>query len=257
MKNDKTSSLMNSRPGLVEIAILIACLLLLAGFSSVDGKSRYAPPPAFSDMDVEEKKRQFFAYLSPMISDVNFRLAAERDRVHRLRAALAVGEKIGWSDRRWLKRLAARLDVDMDSMPLEDALGLLERRAGIVPESLVLVQAAVESGWGSSRFALEGNNYFGQRCYSDDCGMVPEQLPEGENFGLAEFDSPAESIESYILNLNTHESYREFRAQRERRREAGEPITGLALVAALENYSERGDEYVDQIAAMIRANNLE
>jgi len=257
MSNDKMSQLMSRQPGLAEISILIACLMLLGGFTSVSGESRYAPPPAFSEMDVEQKKRQFFAYLSPMISEVNFRLAAERDRVRLLSASLAAGEKIGWSDRRWLKRLAARLEVDLDSMPLADALDLLERRAGVVPESLVLVQAAVESGWGSSRFALEGNNYFGQRCYSEGCGMVPEQRRDGATFGLAEFESPAESVESYILNLNTHEGYREFRRQREQRREAGKPITGLSLVEGLGNYSVRGEEYVDQIASMIRASNLE
>lgn len=208
-------------------------------------------------MPVDVKKRQFFAYLSPIISELNFQLAADRDRVRELRKAHARGERMTWSDRRWLGRLAAELDVSIESTGLDEALATLERRAGVVPESIVLVQAAVESGWGTSRFALEGNNFFGQRCYRPNCGIVPEERPDGARFGLAEFASVAESVESYIMNLNTHESYRQFRELRLERRNAGEPITGLSLVRGLGNYSERGSEYVREIASMIRANNLE
>jgi Bax protein len=218
---------------------------------------RYPPPPDFADLPSEEKKAQFFAYLSPMISAVNFELAAARDRVAQLRARNARGESLGWSERRWLADLAVRLEVDIDSMGLAEALETLHRRAGIVPESIVLVQAAVESGWGTSRFAIEGNNYFGQRCYRAECGIVPEKRPADERFGLASFASPAESVESYILNLNTHRSYTEFRDLRNKLRINDQPVTGLALVQGLSNYSERGEEYVAQIASMIRSNGLE
>jgi Bax protein len=192
-----------------------------------------------------------------MVSEVNFGLAADRDRVETLRAAHERGEEIGWVDRRWLERLAIRLEVDMEELSLDEAFVLLERRAGVVPESIVLVQAAVESGWGTSRFAVEGNNYFGQRCYSPECGMAPLEGGRSARFGLARFASAAASVESYILNLNTHDSYRAFRELRQQRRVAGEPITGLSLVAGLRSYSERGADYVAQIASMIRSNGLE
>jgi len=232
-------------------------LLMMAAFAAINDDAGAPPPPDFASMPVEVKKRRFFAYLSPMVSDVNFRLAAERDQVRELRARLADGGHLGWFDRRWLGRLAVRLEVDLESQPLEDALVQLERRAGIVPESIVLMQAAVESGWGTSRFAVEGNNYFGQRCYSAGCGIIPEERPDGSRFGLAEFVSAAQSVESYMLNLNTHDSYRQFRQRRERLRSEGRPVTGLALVDGLANYSERGQEYVEQIASMIRSNGLE
>jgi Bax protein len=86
---------------------------------------------------------------------------------------------------------------------------------------------------------------------------VPEERPADELFGLASFASPAESVESYILNLNTHHSYTEFRDLRNQLRIDDQPLTGLALVQGLANYSERGEEYVAQIASMIQSNGLE
>lgn len=247
-----------SRFSPADYVVLALCIALLAGFVMTDVRAvAYRPPPDFSSMSVEQKKREFFAYLSPMIDRVNFEMAADRRRVERLRADYEAGETIGWLDRRWLGRLAVRLEVPIDEMELGEALEVLERRTGVVPEALVLVQAAVESGWGTSRFAVEGNNYFGQRCYRADCGIVPEDRPEGRRFGVAEFSSVAASVESYIMNLNTHEGYRDFRLLRDELRDEGKPITGLAVVDSLVNYSERGADYVEQLESMIRANNLE
>jgi len=197
--------------GPLEIAVLVACAAFIAGFMQIDGSPRYPSPPDFAILPLEEKKQQFFAYLSPMISAINFQSAADHDGLRALRALAARGERPSWSDRRWLERLAIRLHVQIDSLDLQTALEMLEHRAGIVPESIVLVQAAVESGWGTSRFALEGNNYFGQRCYRTDCGIAPREAADDTRFGLARFSSAAASVESYMLNLNTHESYREFR----------------------------------------------
>ena len=206
-------------------------------------------------MPVDQKKREFFAFLSPLVAEVNFGLAADRERIQEIRAKHDRGEKPGWFERRWLERLAGRLEVPIDSMDFGDALAMLERRTGVVPEAIVLAQAAIESGWGTSRFALEANNYFGQRCYEPACGVSPAAADD--DFGLARFPSVGDSVESYIRNLNTHPGYREFREQRLALRESGMPVTGLALIAGLTNYSERGVEYVSDIATIIRDNGLE
>jgi Bax protein len=87
--------------------------------------------------------------------------------------------------------------------------------------------------------------------------MVPRERARGSQFGLARFASIQAAVESYMLNLNTHPEYRHFREIRQRLREGGAPITGLALVDGLVGYSERGLEYVQQVASMIRANELE
>ena len=240
-----------------ERLILLASIAMLVAFMLLDGSSAYGTAPDFSAMSIEQKKREFFAFLSPMITDVNFQMTADHDRVRELLNASERGEEPGWFDRRWLERLAGKLEVAIHEMPLQEALQTLERRAGVVPESIVLAQAAMESGWGTSRFAREGNNYFGQRCYEAGCGMRPQARPDGVRFGLARFASPRASVESYMRNLNTHTEYRQFRELRKELRDRGRPITGLALVRGLSGYSERGADYVAEIAAMIRANDLE
>jgi Bax protein len=251
-----SAPLRGHRPGPLELLLLTACAALLVGFTQIDVVVGYPDPPDFANMPVPQKKQEFFAYLSPMISEVNFELASDQEHVRKLRDAYANGRHIGWFDRRWIDGLAIRLDVPVEEMDLGEALDVLERRADVVPESIVLAQAAIESGWGTSRFAREGNNYFGQRCYSPECGISPEGRPAG-NFGLARFASVSASVESYIINLNTHPNYQKFRRMRLALQESGAPITGLALVDGLDGYSERGSDYVSEIRSMIRANRLE
>lgn len=231
--------------------------MMLGGFMTLPGYRSYGAPPDFASMPVEQKKQHFFQYLAPIVSDINSAMSRHRERIARIRADDDAGVEPNWRDARWLQSIAKRFDVPIDEMERGDALEVLERRAGTVPEALVLAQAAIESGWGTSRFAVEGNNYFGQRCYETNCGIAPAALSGDVGFGLAAFDSVAESIESYILNLNSHPEYREFRQLRQRLRAGDESVTGLSLLAALEGYSERGAEYLDEVRAMILANNLE
>ena len=132
----------------------------------------------------------------------------------------------------------------------------LLRRVDVVPPSLALAQAANESAWGTSRFARDGNNYFGQWCFEQGCGLVPKRRDEGRAHEVATFSSPVESVERYMANLNTHDAYRPLRERREQLRESEAPITGIQLAAGLEKYSERGEEYIAELRSMIRFNNL-
>ena len=119
---------------------------------------------------------------------------------------------------------------------------------------LALVQAATESGWGRSRFALEGNNLFGHWCYEPGCGLVPARRNQGAAHEVAAFDSISESVSRYLHNLNTHAAYAPLRAIRARLRQQDEPPTAMALADGLVLYSERRDEYVDEIKSVIRVN---
>jgi Bax protein len=230
---------------------------MLTAFMAVNGAPNYGAPPDFAELPIDLKKREFFEYLTPIIADVNASLARDRQRVQTIRAAFEHGVGPGWSDRRWLRKQSAKLDVPIDELETGAVLALLERRTGIVPASLVLAQAAIESGWGTSRFAIEGNNYFGQRCYEADCGIEPLDVGGTPGFGLARFGSVAKSVESYVLNLNTHPEYRAFRIRRQSLRDSGATVTGLALVGELAAYSERGSEYVAEVTNIIRSNELE
>jgi Bax protein len=126
----------------------------------------------------------------------------------------------------------------------------------VVPVSLALAQAAIESGWGTSRFARQGNAIFGQWTSQDGKGLVPSARPEGKTHKVRSFDRLSESVEAYLLNLNTHRAYRDFRTLRQQSRNSGERPKGEVLATGLEAYSEKGEEYVDLLRDMIRVNRL-
>jgi Bax protein len=127
----------------------------------------------------------------------------------------------------------------------------------VIPPSLVLAQAANESAWGTSRFARRGNNLFGQWCFSQGCGLVPRGRVEGASHEVASFSSPYRSVRSYIQNLNRHPTYQLLRDIRLKARNRDDIASGPSLAAGLLGYSERGEDYVEEIRNMIRHNNLD
>jgi Bax protein len=133
---------------------------------------------------------------------------------------------------------------------------MLLHRVDILPPSLVLAQAATESGWGTSRFAREGNNLFGQRTYRPGNGIVPANRPDGETHEVKRFGTLFESVRSYMRNLNTHLAYRELRDLRAQLRRSGRPLSGALLADGLNAYSTRSSDYITDVRAIIRANDL-
>ena len=127
----------------------------------------------------------------------------------------------------------------------------------VIPPGLVLAQAAYESSYGTSRFAVEGNALFGQWTFGGD-GLVPEQ--QRKKLGdhrIASFDWPFDSVRGYFLNLSSHPVYKDFRRIRAERKAAGKPLGSLALAEGLKSYSERGQAYVDTLKGIIRSNGLD
>lgn len=212
--------------------------------------------PDFTELDAGERKAAFFEYLSPMIAKVNEQALADRRIVQQLIATRATGAELPWRERQRVEALARKYEVETEGQSIDQILSTLNQRAGVIPESLMLIQAAKESGWGTSRFAIEGNNLFGQRCYESSCGIAPRGR-KSPRFGLARFKSVLDSIESYALNLNTHPKYERFREMRHALLRQNEPLNGLDLAQGLLRYSERGQAYVEEIRSMIRQNDLE
>jgi uncharacterized FlgJ-related protein len=138
-----------------------------------------------------------------------------------------------------------------------NALAALLQRVDTLPVSLVLAQAAIESGWGTSRFAREGNNLFGQWCFDPGCGLVPAARRTGARHEVAAYASVNDSIDAYLLNINTHSAYRDLRELRARARAEGREPTGLELATGLRSYSERGELYVQDVRSIIRGNGLD
>jgi Bax protein len=122
----------------------------------------------------------------------------------------------------------------------------------IVPVKLAVVQAAKESSWGRSRYAVQINNIFGQWCYKKGCGVIPEERTVGARHEVRRFESISDAIRSYIHNLNSHHRYENLRKLRQNLRSKGMAIEGGKLVDGLLFYSERRQQYVDEIRSMIR-----
>ena len=234
------------------VAALICVALPLWVSLTVTAAPGFGPLPEFDQTDVRARKAAFFGFLRPIVRYQNGRIQAEREW---MLSKLDSAER-GWlDDWRW-RRLAARYRIPAD-LPEDQIAALLLRRVHVVPESLVLAQAAKESGWGRSRFSREGNALFGQRCFSQGCGMLPRRRVAGARHEVEAFATVAASVESYLLNLNTHDRYVELRRERQRLRKADEPVRGSRLARFATSYSERRDKYVVEVMALIATNGLE
>lgn len=199
---------------------------------------------------VDERKRLFIKALLPHILRVNEAILDERGRLQQLAQRHAEGQAISAADQTWLEALALRYGEAADDF------GALLRRHDVVPPSLALAQSIEESGWGTSRFALHGNALFGQRTFEPGDGMVPRQRGAGEQHEVKSFDQLHESVLTYVLNLNRHTAYKEFRRLREAMRGKDAPLNGTVLAGSMTRYSERGQEYVDTIRTIMRTNDL-
>jgi len=122
---------------------------------------------------------------------------------------------------------------------------------------MLLAQAANESGWGSSRFAKQANNLFGEWTFTPGQGIVPKNRPAGASYEVKRFSSLYQSIRSYARNINTHWAYKGLRKRRKQMRLNGEVITGLKLAEELDLYSTRRKDYTRDIITLIRRNRLE
>ncbi len=197
---------------------------------------------------VSLRKSVFFRAMASAVLQVNEQIAADRARL------LAVGpDPADPRDRAWLEALARRYRAVKAGQPVDEAAYReLVRRVDVIPPSLALAQAAVESGWGRSRFAREGNALFGQWTTSED-GM----RARGADVRLASFDSPCESVAAYALNLNSHRAYRGLWDARARMRAEGRTPDGYELAGYLTSYAEDGQAYVRTLRTIIRSNGLE
>ena len=124
-----------------------------------------------------------------------------------------------------------------------------------IPVSIALAQAANETGWGTSRFALEGNALFGQWTWSEN-GISPKNKDPDQSHKILQFQILKASVRAYKNNLNTHNAYKEFREVRAKLRQSGTKITGLALIKYLKNYSAIGEKYTEIIEGIMEQNSL-
>ncbi len=199
----------------------------------------------------QQRKVLFIKMALPLILHANEIILSDRKKVLRLIDKLRIGKTISSREQVWLDKKAQEYGL------AETDLTELVRRVDMIPPSLALAQAAEESGWGTSRFAHEGNAIFGQRTWNGANNMKPERRPEGETFEVRAFSRLIDGVMSYTRNLNGHVAYDEFRRAREAQRHEGGSLNGYALVENLGRYSERGDAYIETIHTLMRVNKLQ
>jgi len=206
--------------------------------------------------DVAEKKASFFEFLSPYIDSVNQQILAQRQRLITFREKINNGSTLNRNEMNYLSGLRVEYELENEVLNTANLVNRLLRRVDIIPSSLALAQAANESAWGTSRFAVEGNNFYGQWCYTEGCGIVPARRIAGANHEVKSFDSVFESVKAYIMNLNTFPNYQKLRDIRQQVRQGGRSIDGISLSEGLDTYSSRGDDYIFELQSMIYSNNL-
>lgn len=194
--------------------------------------------------------------MRPGIAIENARIEKERRRLLSIKQGLDE-QSLTSEQQATAKRLGKLYSLEPSEVNYDWVEAMLER-VDVLPEALVLTQAANESAWGTSRFANEANNYFGQWCYTKGCGLVPLKRSEGMSHEVAKFSSPQQSIHGYFMNVNRNRAYQELRDIRAGVRDRGEDLlseaTALELTNGLLRYSERGEAYVKDLQAMIRHN---
>jgi uncharacterized FlgJ-related protein len=217
-------------------------------------------------MPVPQKKEIFYRFMLPLVMHANTMVLDRRARLRRMSLDLAGGRNPQMADVAWLRELAVLLRI-MDEeaaaalgespTELQDIIGQALNRLDVIPAGLVLGQAAYESGYGTSRFAAEGNALFGQWTFGGK-GMVPgKQRSQLGDHRIASFEWPFDSVRAYFINLSSHPAYAELRRLRAELKAAGKPVTSLALADGLIRYSERGQAYVDTLKGIIRVNQLD
>jgi uncharacterized FlgJ-related protein len=207
-------------------------------------------------MDVKLKKAIFFQLTLPLVLHANELILQERKR---LLSCLGRHDHLGDEESRWLMDIAKKYKVvkkESNETLSSEKLNMLKRRVNVIPPSLALAQAAEESGWGTSRFAILGNSLFGQWAFSKSAMRPKQQRSELGDYGLARFKTPQDAVNAYMLNLNTHRAYKKMRTYRARLIKEGKRVSGYELARMLDKYSERGQEYVDSLHAMMRINHL-
>ena len=213
--------------------------------------------PDFSAIeDVRTKKQTFFNYMLPKVRKANDKIRANRRLLLMIHGDLTTGGALNEDDIQFVSTLKTRYRINQQTT-LGSTIDDLLIRMDVVPESLVLAQAANESGWGTSRFARHANNLFGVWCFREGCGLTPKNRDEGLNHEVAKYETVQEGIVAYIHTINTNPAYIHLRNIRATTRSQELNFSGLDLAEGLLKYSSRGIDYVRDIQQLIRVNELQ
>ena len=204
-------------------------------------------PNEIKKIENTKKRKEFFIQIVlPLILKENNNIKLDRKRL------FSIINKSNNTDleKKWIEKKYKQYGI-----PSKD-LTVLKIRMDEIPVSLAIAQAAKETGWGTSRFAQEGNALFGQWTWSGE-GLKPKDSEKNEGHKVMKFNVLQASVRAYQRNLNTHSSYKDFRQERARLRDQGKPLDSIILSEFLDEYAETGNEYVVVLKKIIKQNNLQ
>ena len=192
-----------------------------------------------------KRKNLFIKIILPLVLEENNRIIIDRKKLF----TILNKNKNSKDEIKWLNQKFKQYGV------VNKDLATLKVRMDIIPVSLAIAQAAKETGWGTSRFAIEGNALFGQWTWSGE-GIKPAGADTDATYKVMKFNVLKASVRAYQRNINTHSSYEDFRLARAKLRDLGEPLDSMILSAYLNKYAETGNEYVKVLQKIIQQNNL-
>lgn len=205
---------------------------------------------------IPARKKAFLSFLLPLINAENEKLAKVRDELKRTRTSFLVANKLSVKQKALVDSLSLQYRQNGENIKTLERVDQLLLKIDGLPPSMVLAQAAMESAWGTSRFARQANNFFGQWCFTPGCGVVPKRRAEGARHEVARFEAPRDAVSAYFHNINSHPAYGDVRRLRSELRSQDGSLRGDVLVGGLERYSARGEAYIEELRSMIKTNNL-
>jgi len=191
----------------------------------------------------KERVNQFVQTLLPLVQAENNKILQDRRRLINNIKLIKSGKKLSNEENTWIRSLVEKYN--------EDNIAELVKKVDIIPPSIALAQAAIESSWGADPKTLSHNSFFGQKSWAKSGGV---EGPYGERY--RGFETPSHSIAAYMTNLNTHNAYDDFREARAAMRKTGKPVVGIQLVPKLIGYTDTGKEYPRKLKSIIQGRNL-
>ena len=204
-------------------------------------------PQEIKMIENSKKRKEFFIQIVlPLIIEENNNIKLDRKTLF----TIINKSNNSNTEKKWLEKKYKQYGVKSGD------LSSLKIRMDEIPVSLAIAQAAKETGWGTSRFALEGNALFGQWTWSGE-GLRPKEAKEGENHKVMKFNILQASVRAYQRNINTHSTYKDFRKARAKLRDNNKPLDSIELSKHLNKYAETGNQYVEVLQKIIKQNKLQ
>lgn len=205
--------------------------------------------------NLSHKKINFIKTIIPLIISENNKIHIERKKLLEIKNILTFKKSLNSDNLNYINKVLKKYKISNKNKHKIDLVNELLLNINIIPNSIVLAQAANESGWGTSRFAIEYNALFGQYTYDKNKGIIPAQREVGKKHLIKNFTSIEKSVESYFKNINSHYAYQKFRKIRSEINDFENDFNIKILTNALDVYAE-DEYYVETINKIIDSNNL-